>query len=171
MIGLLIYIPLSKHFHVFIAPVNVYLKSSRPKGELKKIENIEEAEHFGVSKVQQFTWKDILDGYACTECGRCTSACPANLTDKPLDPKKIIVDLRLATYAQAGLHMVARHETRTITAATPLIGGGLIKDESSGVARPAWPASRPARSRSSMCRRSSTCAATLVLEATASRAN
>lgn len=130
VLGLLIYIPLSKHFHVFVSPVNVYLKSTKARGELPKIENIEEAEHFGVSKVQQFTWKDILDGYACTECGRCTNACPANLTDKPLDPKKIIVDLRLATYAQAGMQMAARRETRTITATTALIGeDGLIKDD------------------------------------------
>lgn len=130
VMGLLIFIPLSKHFHVFTSPFNVYLKSTKPKGELAKIENIEEAETFGVSKVQQFTWKDILDGYACTECGRCTNACPANLTDKPLDPKKIVVDLRLATYAQAGMQMAARHEPRTITAETPLIGeDGLIKDE------------------------------------------
>jgi Fe-S oxidoreductase len=130
VLGLLVYIPLSKHFHVFTSPVNVYLKGDAPKGALPKIENIEEAEHFGVSQVQQFTWKDILDGYACTECGRCTNACPANLTDKPLDPKKIIVDLRLATYAGAGMRMAGRHEPRTITAATPLLGeDGLIKDE------------------------------------------
>ena len=130
VLGLLIYIPLSKHFHVFVSPVNIYLKGTKPKGELPTIANIEEAEHFGVSKVQQFTWKDILDGYACTECGRCTDVCPANLTGKPLDPKKIIVDMRLSTYAQAGMKMAARHEPRTITADTPLIGEeGLIKDE------------------------------------------
>lgn len=129
VLGLLVYIPLSKHLHVFVAPVNIYLKGTKPKGELPTIENIEEAEHFGVGNVRQFTWKDILDGYACTECGRCTDACPANLTGKPLDPKKIIVDMRLSTYAQAGMAMAARHEPREITAATPLIGeAGLIKD-------------------------------------------
>ena len=128
--GLLVYIPLSKHFHVFISPFNVFLKTTGPKGELKKIENIEEAETFGVSKVMQFTWKDILDGYACTECGRCTSACPAKLSDKPLDPKKIIVDMKLATYAHGGLHMLARDErSRSITAETPLIGGLITEEE------------------------------------------
>jgi Fe-S oxidoreductase len=130
VLGLLVYIPLSKHFHVLVGPVNVYLKGTKSKGELRKIENIEEAEHFGVSKVQQFTWKDILDGYACTECGRCTNACPANITGKPLDPKKIVVDMRLSTYAQGDMRMAMRHEPREITAATPLIGEeGLIKDE------------------------------------------
>src|SRR2546421_223719 len=66
---LVTYIPLSKHFHILTSPFNVYFKSTRPKGELRKIENIEEAEHFGVSDVRQFTWKDLLDGYSCTECG------------------------------------------------------------------------------------------------------
>ncbi len=131
VLGLLLYIPLSKHFHVFTSPVNVYLRGDKPKGTLAKIENIEEAEHFGVSNVQQFTWKDILDGYACTECGRCTNVCPANLSGKPLDPKKIIVDTRLSTYARAGMQMLGRtNDTRTITAETPLLGEeGLIKDE------------------------------------------
>ena len=130
VMGLLIYIPLSKHLHIVTGPVNVYLKSSKPKGELRKIENIEEAEHFGVSKVEQFTWKDILDGYACTECGRCTGACPAKLTDKPLDPKKIVVDMRLSTYAHGGLRMLARDErSGAITAETPLIGGLISEEE------------------------------------------
>lgn len=130
VMGLLVYIPLSKHLHILTGPANVYFKQTKPKGELKKIENIEEAEHFGVSKVQQFTWKDILDGYACTECGRCTSACPAKLTSKPLDPKKIVMDLKLATYAQGGLHMLARDQrSRAVTAETPLIGGLIAEDE------------------------------------------
>lgn len=129
ILGLMTYIPLSKHFHIITSPFNVYFRSTRPKGELSKIENIEEAEHFGVGQVQQFTWKDILDGYACTECGRCTAACPATLTGKPLDPKKIIVDTRLATYAQGGLRMLGRRETRAITPETPLIGGLIGDDE------------------------------------------
>ena len=130
VMGLLVYIPRSKHLHILTGPANVYFKSSKPKGELKKIENIEEAEHFGVSKVEQFTWKDILDGYACTECGRCTGACPAKLTGKPLDPRKIVMDIKLATYAHGGLRMLARDErSRAITAETPLIGGLIAEEE------------------------------------------
>jgi hypothetical protein len=100
ILGLIAYIPGSKHFHVVVAPINVYLRKTTPQGELPKIENIEEQEHFGATNVRDFTWKDILDGYACTECGRCTDACPARLSGKPLDPKKIVVDLRLASYTQ-----------------------------------------------------------------------
>lgn len=122
------YIPLSKHFHIVTSPFSVYFKSTRPKGELRAIENIEEAEHFGVSKVMQFTWKDLLDGYACTECGRCTSACPAQLTGKALDPKKIVVDMKQATYAEGGLRMLGRgHDLKAVGAETALIGG-LITD-------------------------------------------
>jgi Fe-S oxidoreductase len=129
ILGLIAYIPGSKHFHVVVAPINVYLRKVTSYGALPKIENIEEQEHFGATKVRDFTWKDILDGYACTECGRCTDACPAKLSGKPLDPKKIVVDLRLASYAQGGLHMWARgHRARAISADTPLTGG-LITDE------------------------------------------
>ncbi|HEX5503391.1 MAG TPA: (Fe-S)-binding protein [Thermomicrobiales bacterium] len=130
ILGLLAYIPGSKHFHVVIAPFNVYLKSTSPKGELPTIEDIEEQEHFGASKVEDFTWKDLLDTYACTECGRCTDACPAKLSGKPLDPKKIIVDMRLDTYAHGGMHMFARGwAARDVTPETPLIGGLIHEDE------------------------------------------
>ncbi|HET8627889.1 MAG TPA: (Fe-S)-binding protein [Thermomicrobiales bacterium] len=130
ILGLLAYIPGSKHFHVVIAPFNVYLKSTKPKGELPKIEDIEEQEHFGASKIEDFTWKDLLDTYACTECGRCTDACPAKLSSKPLDPKKIIVDMRLDTYAHGGMHMYARGwAARDVTPETPLIGGLIHEDE------------------------------------------
>jgi len=50
---------------------------------------------YGVSKVQDFTWKDLLDGYACTECGRCQDACPAYNTEKPLNPRQVIHDMKI----------------------------------------------------------------------------
>ncbi|MFN8536408.1 MAG: hypothetical protein U0232_02885 [Thermomicrobiales bacterium] len=112
VMGLLVYIPLSKHLHILTGPVNVYFKSSKPKGELKKIENIEEAEHFGVSKVEQFTWKDILDGYACTRCGRCATL-PRAPDRQAARPEEIVVDLRLAAYAHGG----AAHAWRATSAA------------------------------------------------------
>ncbi len=130
ILGLLAFMPHSKHFHVVTSPFNVYFKSTRPKGELRKIENIEEAEHFGASQVQQFTWKDLLDAYTCTECGRCTSACPGNLSGKPLDPKKIVVDMRLSLYAHGELPMLARGRNRKeVTKETPLLGGLIHDDE------------------------------------------
>jgi Fe-S oxidoreductase len=89
------YLPYSKHLHVLTSIPNVYFSSTRPKGALRPI-NLEEegAEKFGVSDVEDLTWKQLLDGYTCTECGRCTASCPANLTGKLLSPRKIIVDIR-----------------------------------------------------------------------------
>ncbi|HEY8368826.1 MAG TPA: hypothetical protein VIM86_05855, partial [Thermodesulfobacteriota bacterium] len=64
------YLPFSKHLHIIAAAPNVYFRSSRPRGALST-PNLEEAETFGVGRIQDFTWKQLLDTYACTECGRC----------------------------------------------------------------------------------------------------
>jgi len=90
----LVYLPYSKHSHVLTIVPNVYFRSLEPSGVLQPIKDFETAESFGVGKVEQFNWKQMLDSYTCTECGRCTAACPANLTGKTLSPKKIIVDIR-----------------------------------------------------------------------------
>jgi succinate dehydrogenase/fumarate reductase-like Fe-S protein len=87
VLGFLIYLPRSKHLHLMATPFNVFLRSYKPKGTLPLMENIEEREDYSVSKAEQFTWKQLLDGYACTECGRCNVVCPAMNTDKPLFPK------------------------------------------------------------------------------------
>ncbi len=79
--------------HIIVSPINVFFQSSRPKGALAPI-NIEEAETFGVAKIEDFTWKQLLDLDACTNCGRCQDRCPAWLTGKPLSPRKVIQDLK-----------------------------------------------------------------------------
>lgn len=93
--GFLNYLPYSKHFHIVTSTLNVYFTSLEPKGALRPV-NLEEegVEKFGASDVTDFTWKQLLDGYACTECGRCTDSCPANITGKTLSPRKIIMDTR-----------------------------------------------------------------------------
>ena len=95
VLGFLNYLPYSKHLHVLTSIPNVYFSSTNPRGALKPI-NLEEegVEKFGASDIEDLTWKQLLDGYTCTECGRCTASCPANLTGKLLSPKKIIVDIR-----------------------------------------------------------------------------
>jgi len=90
----LAYLPYSKHSHVLTVVPNVYFRSLEPSGVLQPIKDFETAENFGVGKVEQFNWKQLMDSYTCTECGRCTDACPANLTGKALSPKQIIVDIR-----------------------------------------------------------------------------
>jgi Fe-S oxidoreductase len=96
----LAYLPISKHSHILTAPINVFFRRLTPTGVLQPITNLEEREVFGVGKVQDFSWKQLLDAYTCTECGRCTEVCPASATGKDLSPKKIIVDMRKVAEAQ-----------------------------------------------------------------------
>jgi Fe-S oxidoreductase len=93
-LAFLCYLPYSKHSHVLTVAPQITFRRYEPTGVLREIPNIEEAETFGVGELRQFTWKQLLDSYTCTECGRCTAACPANLTGKLLSPKQVIVDIR-----------------------------------------------------------------------------
>ncbi len=95
VLGFLNYLPFSKHLHVLTSVPNVYFSSLNAKGALKPLNlEAENIEKFGASDVQDLTWKQLLDGYTCTECGRCTESCPANTTGKILSPRKIIMDIR-----------------------------------------------------------------------------
>jgi len=95
-------LPVSKHFHVITALPNVFLSRLEPKGALAAVDNIEErieqGERLGIGKVEDLSWKQMLDLYTCTECGRCTVNCPAWNTDKPLSPAYIIKDLQVHLY-------------------------------------------------------------------------
>jgi Fe-S oxidoreductase len=97
----LVYLPRSKHLHLMATPFNVFFSSYAPKGALPLMENLEEREDYGVSKAEQFTWKQLLDGYACTECGRCNTVCPATNTGKPLFPKEIILGVKEALFVRS----------------------------------------------------------------------
>jgi Fe-S oxidoreductase len=91
------YLPYSKHLHVATSLINVYFSNTSgpgQKGVMRSMDLEAEVESFGAADVEQLTWKNLLDGYSCTECGRCTAACPANLTGKPLSPRKIVVNSR-----------------------------------------------------------------------------
>jgi Fe-S oxidoreductase len=101
VLGFLIYLPRSKHLHLLATPFNVFFRNYQPKGALPLMEDLEEREDYGVSKVEQFTWKQLLDGYACTECGRCNTVCPATNTGKPLFPKEIILGVKEALFVQS----------------------------------------------------------------------
>lgn len=95
LLSFMVYLPYSKHFHMVAAPVNAYVRNLEPKGRLPKLDLEDESrESFGVGQVTDLTWHDLLDAYACVQCGRCTAQCPANLTGKSLSPKQIIVNLR-----------------------------------------------------------------------------
>ena len=89
------YIPYSKLFHIISSPINMIFRSLEPKGTLSHLDlEDEETESFGVAKIEEFTWKQLLDLDACTRCGRCQDHCPVHLTEKPLSPKKLINDLK-----------------------------------------------------------------------------
>ena len=90
----LCYLPYSKHSHVLTIAPQIFTRRLEPMGVLAPIPDFENAESFGVGKLESLTWKQMLDSYTCTECGRCTAACPANITGKLLSPKEVIVDIR-----------------------------------------------------------------------------
>lgn len=106
------YLPFSKHFHIIMAFPNTYYSNLKAKGELNNMaavtqevklmldpsaqtpEGYEPPTSFGVKDVTDLTWKNLMDAYSCTECGRCTSNCPQNQTGKLLSPRKIMMDTR-----------------------------------------------------------------------------
>ena len=93
LLAFLVYISYSKHLHIVVAPFNVFFRSLRPKGALTPID-VETAETLGVERIEEFTWKQLLDLYACAVCGRCEVSCPAHLSGKPLSPKGMIQDFK-----------------------------------------------------------------------------
>ena len=130
------YLPFAKHFHVITALPNLFFAKLDSAGKMVTfdIEKAAEAERFGVSKVEDFTWKQKLDMFTCTECGRCREVCPTHLTGKPLSPKGFMVDLRNALYADADA-LIEKDAGRGdgsadahLAARTPLIGGWIDEE-------------------------------------------
>ncbi|HSQ30471.1 MAG TPA: (Fe-S)-binding protein [Gemmatimonadaceae bacterium] len=97
VLAFLNYLPYSKHLHVVTSLINVFFSNTSgpgQKGVMRAMDLEAEVEQFGASDVEHLTWKNLLDGYSCTECGRCTAACPANITGKVLSPRKIVINTR-----------------------------------------------------------------------------
>ncbi|WP_270089779.1 (Fe-S)-binding protein [Sphingobacterium sp. SYP-B4668] len=105
------YLPISKHLHIILAFPNTYFSKLEPKGKFENMPTVtnevkamldptftppqtDATARFGVKDIHDLTWKNLLDAYTCTECGRCTAACPANITGKLLSPRKIMMDTR-----------------------------------------------------------------------------
>lgn len=106
------YVPYSKHWHIIMSFPNVYYTPLKPKGSFENLdyvttevklmmdpaaqppEGYEPPSGFGAKDVQDLTWKNLMDAYTCTECGRCSSVCPANQTGKLLSPRKVMMDTR-----------------------------------------------------------------------------
>ena len=130
------YLPFAKHFHVITALPNLFFAKLDPPGKMLTfdIEKAAEAERFGVSKVEDFTWKQKLDMFTCTECGRCREVCPTHLTGKPLSPKGFMVDLRNALYTDADALIDADagrgdgSAEKQLAERRPLIGGWIDEE-------------------------------------------
>lgn len=123
------YLPYSKHFHIIVSIPNIFFQKLEPMGRLASVD-LENVETFGASKVEDFTWKALLDGYTCTECGRCRVVCPTVLTGKPLDPKDHITAFRDAFYAETP-RLLAEATGRgngPIPESRPLVGGWISED-------------------------------------------
>lgn len=117
VLAFLAYLPYSKHFHIFLAVPNIFFRSLRPKGEvLPQVP----AESTPVRSYSDFHWKDVLDLFTCTECGRCQAVCPAYAAGQPLSPKMVILDLRDALVSR----MAAGSEGDP-----PPLAGGVIQPE------------------------------------------
>ncbi len=95
-------LPYSKHFHVYTSIFNVYFTNLEAPGKLPTmdLENIDESSRFGVATVTDFSWKQMLDMYTCTECGRCREFCPTTLTHKPLEPVLYLKSVRDQVYRE-----------------------------------------------------------------------
>jgi Fe-S oxidoreductase len=119
-LAFLCFLPYSKHSHVLTVVPQVFFRRLEPTGVLQPLGDFEKLEHFGVGKLQDFTWKQMLDSYSCTECGRCTAACPANITGKTLSPKSIVVEIRHLMEEQEPALLPSTHRPET---PTPLIDG------------------------------------------------
>ncbi len=103
----LCYLPFSKHLHIATAFPNIWFRKLRPRGELPAMDLEDETATFGLKTLQDLGWKDLLDGFTCTECGRCQEACPAHATGKPLNPKAFIMGIReMSVDAEAGLNLI-----------------------------------------------------------------
>jgi Fe-S oxidoreductase len=143
VLAFLVFVTYSKHLHIGLAPLNI-LFSRRPDalGPLEpmrsagKVLDFEEADPdtdvFGIGKVEDLTWKGLLDLGTCTECGRCQSQCPAWATGKPLSPKQVILDLRDHAFAKAPFLLASEAEREHLPAGVlaeagrPLVGGADI---------------------------------------------
>jgi Fe-S oxidoreductase len=148
ILGFGVFVTYSKHLHIVVAPVNVLfsrrpdglggLQPMRSNGTVLDFEEADpDADVFGRGKIEDFTWKGLLDMATCTECGRCQSQCPAWATGKPLSPKTLIMDLRDHALAKAPWLLAASDEARAALpehvkkeAQRPLVGdaaaGGVI---------------------------------------------
>lgn len=141
VLGFLNYLPYSKHLHVVVSLPNTFLSNTSGPGAVGTMRALDfegrDAEQFGASDVEHLSWKSLLDGFACTECGRCTSVCPANTTGKLLSPRKIMINVRERLEAKMpwmepaadGGFSTLRADAPAALLEKPLLGGYITDEE------------------------------------------
>lgn len=135
VLGFGAYLPYSKHFHIITSLPNVYMRRKYPYGQLTKPDL--EKEDFGVAQLDGFNWKNNFDWYSCTECGRCTSVCPAFASGKPLHPKKITEQLRDELVENKGGEFVIKSAEVKAKGETPEVPEVILQDRLSAVSEEA----------------------------------
>lgn len=128
ILGFMVYIPRSKHMHILASIFNTMFIPFGQKVVLEPIP-VEQQENFGIAKIQDFTWKDILDLYSCAVCGRCNANCPAQLTGKKLAPREVIHNLKEHLLAAGPGLLNVKTETAKDGQATGIIGGVVTEEE------------------------------------------
>lgn len=141
VLGFLNYLPYSKHLHVVASLPNTFLSNTSGPGVVGTMRALDfegrDAEQFGAADVEHLSWKSLLDGFACTECGRCTSVCPANTTGKLLSPRKIMINVRERLEAKMpwmepavdGGFATLRADAPAALLEKPLLGGYITDEE------------------------------------------
>ncbi|HYN48588.1 MAG TPA: heterodisulfide reductase-related iron-sulfur binding cluster [Candidatus Nanopelagicales bacterium] len=138
----LVWLPTTKHLHVVTSFFNVYLRKLEPRGALPAMDLEAADATYGLRTLADLAWKDVLDGFTCTECGRCQDVCPAHVTGKPLNPKELVMGIRhVADAAERGLPLIpsSRPDVRArggplddrlapATMAIPLVPGAISED-------------------------------------------
>jgi Fe-S oxidoreductase len=132
ILAFLVYLPYSKHLHIFLAAVNVFFGRTRARGRLEPIQfekegMADEDVRFGAATVKDMTWKQIVDTMSCTECGRCQDVCPAYATGKALSPKLLIMSLRDQVLAEGPKVLAARDKGETYNP-PPLVPNAVTDD-------------------------------------------
>ncbi len=131
ILAFLVYIPYSKHLHIVTSAINVFFSNTKPRGKLRPLkidlESADEDMSLGAATIEDLTWKEILDTYTCTECGRCQNVCPAWNTGKPLNPKLLIMNLRDQILEEGPKVLDARADGKEIEL-TPL-NPNVVEDE------------------------------------------
>ena len=129
VLATIVYIPFSKLFHIISSPLNILYRSLEPKGTVSHMDlEDEEAESFGISTIEEFSWKHLMDLDACTQCGRCQDYCPAYLTEKPLSPKVLIKDLKDHMYLTIPQLLRQKAQASDNTEILPLVGKVIAED-------------------------------------------